>query len=666
MALNKVGIVMKGLPVVDRTQVDLFALHRAVQKLGGPDAVSEMANGWDELGAQLGYVKLNRPTGAALRRVYSRFLTPFDDFLAKKATNVVKPTEPEAEVAAPSNTLPPTEPDPVPPKPEEASTQKRPGVIVDPSPKKAKLDSVEPGEDEASGENAARSPSPAIEADSSESSQASQRSPKRVMGEESKDDKVQPLFDPSEKAAASDKPPSEPASDKPSTGQVDSPVTPSRYGKRIRKRPNRDLVEGPQRLTKVEEESLRLNTLACEQCKDGGKEEQMLLCDLCDRGFHTFCLGFEKIPEHGFYCPECERTDFLDFGYDDGKEYTLPSFKGAADRFRNTYFRLKSNQTVNTDDIEKEFWRIVEASEELSVEYGSDCVGSAFPTEGPYADDPWNLAKLPRLGKSAFSNWNGAISGVTLPWLYVGMCFTSFCWHNEDHYCYSINYLWKGSPKKWYGVPGSSAIDFENCMMETVPDLFKHDPMLLFHLVTMLSPARLQQYNIPLCRATQNRNEFIVTFPQAYHAGFNSGFNLAEAVNFAPMDWFPTGRDCVARYRDYHREYIFSHDRLLWVTLQQDRSYATARSLKSDFEAACSAERETLRKAMEAGLPVTQWRDDPTAPMREMPCSQCKLLLFFHAVSCECSPGKFSCFDVSPVPNPMPPSPTQPSTQLNP
>lgn len=47
------------------------------------------------------------------------------------------------------------------------------------------------------------------------------------------------------------------------------------------------------------------------------------------------------------------------------------------------------------------------------------------------------------------------ITGVMVPWLYVGSCMSAFCWHIEDHALYSINYLHKGSPKVRQERPGS-------------------------------------------------------------------------------------------------------------------------------------------------------------------------------------------------------------------
>lgn len=45
------------------------------------------------------------------------------------------------------------------------------------------------------------------------------------------------------------------------------------------------------------------------------------------------------------------------------------------------------------------------------------------------------------------------ITGVMVPWLYVGSCLSAFCWHVEDHALYSVNYLHMGAPKVcliWY------------------------------------------------------------------------------------------------------------------------------------------------------------------------------------------------------------------------
>jgi jumonji domain-containing protein 2 len=41
---------------------------------------------------------------------------------------------------------------------------------------------------------------------------------------------------------------------------------------------------------------------------------------------------------------------------------------------------------------------------------------------------------------------------------------------------------------------------------------------------------------------TQEAGEFIVTFPLGYHAGYNNGFNCAEAINFATDRWIDFGK----------------------------------------------------------------------------------------------------------------------------
>nr|VZI06096.1 unnamed protein product [Spirometra erinaceieuropaei] len=50
------------------------------------------------------------------------------------------------------------------------------------------------------------------------------------------------------------------------------------------------------------------DTTACEICHSQEDEENLLLCDGCDRGYHTYCLHppLSSIPEGDWFCPECE------------------------------------------------------------------------------------------------------------------------------------------------------------------------------------------------------------------------------------------------------------------------------------------------------------------------------------------------------------------------
>lgn len=295
----------------------------------------------------------------------------------------------------------------------------------------------------------------------------------------------------------------------------------------------------------------------CHICNRGDVEEAMLLCDGCDGSYHTFCLipPLTEIPAGDWRCPKCVVEEVnkptAAFGFEQAqREYTLQQFGEMADQFKADYFNIPVH-LVPTELVEREFWRIVSSiDEDVAVEYGADLHtmdhGSGFPTKSSlylqsndreYAESSWNLNNMPLLEESILGHINADISGMKVPWMYVGMCFSAFCWHNEDHWSYSINYLHWGEPKTWYGVPGNKAEAFENTMKRAAPELFQSQPDLLHQLVTIMNPNILMNDGVPVCRTDQHAGEFVITFPRAYHTGFNQGYNFAEAVNFAPADW---------------------------------------------------------------------------------------------------------------------------------
>lgn len=70
-------------------------------------------------------------------------------------------------------------------------------------------------------------------------------------------------------------------------------------------------------------------------------------------------------------------------------------------------------------------------------------------------------------------------------------------------------------------------------------------PGFLRHKMTLIAPSTLAKQSIPFSKITQHQGEFIITFPYAYHAGFNYGFNCAESTNFALPRWIEYGKHSV-------------------------------------------------------------------------------------------------------------------------
>uniref|UniRef100_A0A1D1Y1R8 Putative lysine-specific demethylase JMJ14 n=1 Tax=Anthurium amnicola TaxID=1678845 RepID=A0A1D1Y1R8_9ARAE len=381
------------------------------------------------------------------------------------------------------------------------------------------------------------------------------------------------------------------------------------------------------------------------------------------------------------------------FGFEPGPEFTLESFKTYADYFKEQYFRNKESDkdlSCNRSDlsgqwepsvegIEGEYWRIVEKpTEEIEVLYGADLetgsFGSGFPkmssvstsssSEDKYVKSGWNLNNFPRLSGSVLAFESSDISGVLVPWLYVGMCFSSFCWHVEDHHFYSLNYMHWGAPKIWYGIPGRDALKLEMAMKKHLSDLFVEQPDLLHNLVTQFSPSTLKSEGVPVFRCVQNPGEFVLTFPRAYHSGFNCGFNCAEAVNVAPIDWLPHGQFAVELYREQRRKISVSHDKLLlgaareavraqWNVLFLARSTPDyvrwknacgpdgilAKALRSRIDT------ERTRREYLCSLAQSRKMDANFDANSEQECDICHYDLHLSAVGCSCSSERFACLE---------------------
>ena len=263
--------------------------------------------------------------------------------------------------------------------------------------------------------------------------------------------------------------------------------------------------------------------------------------------------------------------------FKDGSRYNVEEYQKYAEDFRRNYLTEHSLESLGCSEsefhskLEKEFWRIVETNtEDVTVDYANDLNSSQYGSG--FDHDPsnkWNFNNFHQSPHSLLKEIQCEIPGVTEPWVYLGSLFTSFCWHTEDHFLYSINYMHKGHGKTWYGIPSSSAESFEKAMRGYMPDRFKQSPDLIYQLVSLLSPSYCLEEGVSVYHTVQKAGDFIVTFPNAYHGGFSHGINCGEAVNFAIPEWLSYGSQAIEKYhkagtKGEKRSDIFAHDQLLY------------------------------------------------------------------------------------------------------
>ncbi|XP_035379907.1 lysine-specific demethylase 4A [Electrophorus electricus] len=190
---------------------------------------------------------------------------------------------------------------------------------------------------------------------------------------------------------------------------------------------------------------------------------------------------------------------------------------------------------VEFEELERKYWRNLTFNPPL---YGADINGTLYDPDV----SEWNMGHLNTILDLVEKDSGIKVKGVITPFLYFGMWKSTFAWHTEDMDLYSVNYLHFGEPKSWYVVPPEHGKRLERLAKGFFPGSAQSCEAFLRHKMTLISPSILRKYGIPLEKVTQEAGEFIVTFPFAYHAGFNHGFNCAESTNFATQRWIDYGK----------------------------------------------------------------------------------------------------------------------------
>ncbi|XP_019626151.1 PREDICTED: protein Jumonji-like isoform X1 [Branchiostoma belcheri] len=302
------------------------------------------------------------------------------------------------------------------------------------------------------------------------------------------------------------------------------------------------------------EEKERLHQEVTDEAKEMHQRWVKLHTDNTDSALEDSSVDEEEEDDMDFY-NECMLR---------GKSMSLSAFYRIARNVVNTCFRKEPS----TQEVEHEYWKLVD--ERLihtavhTAIVDTKTLGSGFPIhrQDSFAKHGWNLTTVPSNHHNILRHL-GSMSGVTAPWLLVGMLFTTSCWSCDSHKLPSIEYLHTGADKIWYSIPQSEHVKFRKAMHSLVPDLCSEGLCWLEKDAAMVPPSALLAEGVSLCRVEQKSGQFLVTFSGSYVANICCGYSVAEAVYFATLQWLPVGQVAIQTLRQQCKETLFSIEKLL-------------------------------------------------------------------------------------------------------
>ncbi|XP_038822325.1 protein Jumonji-like isoform X2 [Salvelinus namaycush] len=247
-----------------------------------------------------------------------------------------------------------------------------------------------------------------------------------------------------------------------------------------------------------------------------------------------------------------------------GKSVSLTNFFRIA---RNTMI-MCFNKEPGAAEVEQEYWRIVEQRHcHVAVHYGkvdTNTHGSGFPVgkSEPFSKHGWNLTVLPNNSGSILRHL-GAVPGVTIPWLNIGMVFSTSCWSRDQNRLPYIDYLHTGADCIWYSVPAEEKVKLDK-VVHTLLQANGTPGLEMLEKNIMISPEVLCREGIKVHRTVQQSGQFVVCFPGTFVSKVCCGYSVSETVHFATPQWMNLGYEAAKDLKCRHIAKPFSMEKLLY------------------------------------------------------------------------------------------------------
>lgn len=161
--------------------------------------------------------------------------------------------------------------------------------------------------------------------------------------------------------------------------------------------------------------------------------------------------------------------------------------------------------------------------------------------------------------------------GITTPYGYLGRFGSTFAWHVEDVCLGSMNINLGGAGKVWYTLPREYKGDMDKILRKCFPQHFRKCASFGQHKTCVVSPTAIGKYLGQRDRVYTHKQipgDTMVTLYGAYHAGFSTGLNFGEAINFATDMWLSSFKEPPNSTCQSHNSSSLFFERSFWNRLR--------------------------------------------------------------------------------------------------